>query len=110
MNDKRNGTLIGSAIAAEPTIDPDACACANCVHAFMQRLPPPSIQVVRICKRLPPTPLALRDRNGAITGFASTSPIVLDSEFCGEFAKREIAKPEASQVANEEIVSPGGTD
>lgn len=112
MSGKKNGFENGSPIGLTP--DPDAPCCFNCRHGFLQRLPPPNLATVRVCKLLPPTPLAVRDKNGTIQGFASASPIVSDTDFCAHMEKRVLTLPGENQATNSDAESSpvvaGGTD
>lgn len=66
-------------------IPPNAMCCYNCGHSLLVRLPPPNLGQRRLCKFLPPTPIALRNNHGAITGFKGANPIVDDKDFCAQF-------------------------
>lgn len=66
-------------------IPPNAMCCYNCGHSLLIRLPPPNIGQHRLCKFLPPTPIALRDQRGTITGFKGANPVVDDKDFCAQF-------------------------
>ncbi len=85
-------------------IPPNAMCCFNCGHSLLSQLPPPNIQKIRVCKFMPPVPIAKRDFKSQIIGITASSPPVDDKDFCAQYQPNENVANSLRQVANDSAV------
>lgn len=77
---------------------PELIACMNCKFSRLVRPAPTSLDRMRVCFFVPPTPIMAITREGP-TLLPSTHPPVLNQDWCAQFKSRPAGEPEDHESA-----------